>query len=269
MSTQNIKYLNSTIRYAVRGSGKAVVLLHGYLESLEIWKDFAIEIAENYQVIVIDLPGHGKSTFEPGFYTVEFMAECVNAVLEELKISKTVIIGHSMGSYAMMAFAEKYPQKLAGIGFFHSITWADLPEKKEARVREIELVKLGKKNLICNVNIPKSFADDNLTRFKDEIEWAKEIALNTPDDGIIAALTAMKNRKDRTLLLEKLTIPVFFAIGKKDNYIPMEKNMAITTLPIIKYVVMFEHSGHMAFIEERDMAVDEIEHFLETCNWGN
>ncbi len=265
MKIKKIIFKTKTVRFAAQGKGKAVVLLHGYLESLEIWNGFADELAKKFQVIAIDLLGHGKSDTINGEASVELMAESIKAVLDYLKIEKAVIIGHSMGGYAMLAFAEMYPEKTIGISLFHSITWDDLPEKREARDREIELVKQGKKNLIINVNIPKSFADDNLEKFKAQLEKAKHIGSETSDEGIIAALNAMKARKDRTYILEKIKVPVFFAIGKKDNYIPVDKLMRLTLLPKKKYVAFFENSGHMGFIEEKDYALDEIENFLEMC----
>lgn len=262
---QKVGFHSTAIRYAHIGAGLPVVLLHGYLESLDIWDSFAEELSKNYHVIAIDLPGHGQSGTIVGKVTVELMAESVAHVLDHLQIEKAVIIGHSMGGYAMLAFAELWPERLLGIGLFHSVSWADLPEKREARDREIELIKLGKKQLICNANVPKSFAGDNLETFSFQVERAKEIALKNPDDGIIAVLNAMKIRKDRTLILKDTIVPVFFAIGKKDNYIPVEKILPLTMLPERKHIAVFENSGHMAFIEEKDVAIDEISQFLAMC----
>jgi pimeloyl-ACP methyl ester carboxylesterase len=262
---QKIAFHSSFVRYAVQGDGLPVVLLHGYLESLEIWNGFAEELSKSNLVITIDLPGHGQSGIINGKVTVEIMAEAVAHVLDHLKIEKAVIIGHSMGGYAVLAFAELWPERLLGIGMFHSISWADLPEKREARDREIELVKLGKKQLICNINVPKSFADDNLETYSFQVARAKEIAINNPDEGIIAVLNAMKARKDRTSVLQNTSVPVFFAIGKKDNYIPVEKILALAMLPARRHVAIFENSGHIAFIEEKEIAIDEISEFLAMC----
>ena len=265
MQTRVISFKSVNIRYSAQGKGDAVVLLHGYLESLEIWNGFAEDLAKNYLVIAIDLPGHGQTGIVSDDLTVEQMAECVKAVLFHLSIENAVIIGHSMGGYATLAFAKMWPENVQGIGLFHSISWADLPEKREARDKEIELIKQGKKQLIFNLNIPRGFADDNLEKFKAEVDFALLIASSTSDAGIIASLNAMKTRKDRTNLLEKLEVPVFFGIGMKDNYIPAEKLLAITSLPDRKQVSVFENSGHMGFIEERALAVDEMDSFLKMC----
>lgn len=267
MAIKNINYKSTNIRFSDNGNGRCLVLLHGYLESLEIWNGFAEELSKKFRVIAIDLPGHGQSGTFNGSASVEQMGEAVKAVLDFLRINKLVIIGHSMGGYAMLAFAEFWPEKLSGLGLFHSITWADLPEKREARDREIELVKQGKKNLICNANVPKGFADDNLEKFKTAVERAKAIAINTPEEGIIAALNGMKTRPDRTFILEKAEVPVFFAVGKKDNYIPVEKLLALTLKSKQKYVSILENSGHMSFIEEQEFAIDEMEQFLGKLNF--
>jgi pimeloyl-ACP methyl ester carboxylesterase len=265
MSIQKIPFKSTTVRFATHGKGKAVVLLHGYLESLEIWNSFASELAKKFQVISIDLLGHGRSGTLNGEASVELMAESVKAVLDYLNIKKSVIIGHSMGGYSMLAFAEMYPDRILGIGLFHSITWADLPEKREARDREIELVKQGKKELVINTNIPKGFADDNLEKLGEHVNQAKKIGFATSETGIIAALNAMKARKNRTYILDKIDVPVLFVAGKKDNYIPVERLLQLTNMPKKKYVAILENSGHMGFIEEKELALDEVENFLDIC----
>ena len=265
MPIHTIKYKSANIRYKTDGQGKAVVLLHGYLESLEIWDSFATELSKTHLVISMDLHGHGESETIQNEASVEIMAEGVKAVLDYLKIEKVVMIGHSMGGYAVLAFAELWPGLLLGFGLFHSISWGDLPEKKIARDREIELIKEGKKQLIVNVNIPRGFADDNLEKFKTEVDRAIAIASKTTDDGVIAALNALKSRPDRTHILEKAEVPVYFAVGMKDNYIPVEKLLNLSKLPKNKQITVFENSGHMAFIEEQAYALDEIEVFLRTC----
>jgi pimeloyl-ACP methyl ester carboxylesterase len=265
MNIQIIPFNTTEVRFASKGEGKAIVLLHGYLESLEIWDGFADELANKFRVIAIDLLGHGKSGTINGKADVELMAESIKAVLDHLKVEKAIIIGHSMGGYAMLAFAEMFPDRLLGIGLFHSITWADLPEKRLARDHEIELVQQGMKHSFINANVQKGFADDNLDRLKDEVEQAKIIGSGTSDEGIIAALNAMKSRKDRTFLLEKIQVPVLFVIGKKDNYIPFDKLMQLTRLPEKKYVAILENSGHMGFIEEMEHGIDEIENFMQMC----
>jgi pimeloyl-ACP methyl ester carboxylesterase len=258
----NLDFKNTKIRYYDSGKGSPVVLLHGYLESLNIWDDFARSLSDKFRVITVDLPGQGKSLIDGEISTMELMAECVNAVLLHLRINSAAIIGHSMGGYATLAMVEMYPEKVSAFGLFHSISWEDTDEKKKNRDREIDLIRHGKQDILFNTNIPKSFANDNLEKFKNEILEAKKIASQASPQGIIAVLEGMKERKNRTYLIEQTNKPVLFVVGKKDNYIPPERLLELASKAKNKYVVVLENSGHMGFIEEKQVALDEMEFFL-------
>ncbi|MFW5700013.1 MAG: alpha/beta fold hydrolase [Bacteroidota bacterium] len=251
------------LRYSDQGKGRPLVLLHGYLESLNIWDNFVPELTNDFRVIAIDLPGHGKSTFNDDTASMEDMADAVNIVLETEEIDSAVIIGHSLGGYATLAFVDKYPDKVKGFGFIHSSPFADTDEKKANRMREIGLVESGKKELIINTNIPKAFADDNLEKFPEEVERAKKIGIQTPDKGIQAALRGMMQRADHSELLDN-EMPKLFILGKKDNYIPFDKMYPVQKKARNSQVVVFEHSGHMGFIEEKDRAVKILKEFIES-----
>ena len=153
---KQIKFQNKKINFTDEGSGNPLVLLHGFLGSLEIWKVFSTELSKKYRVICIDLPGHGKTDNFWGIHPMEFIAETVKAVLDELKIEKCVMTGHSMGGYAALSFAEKYPELLQGLCLFHSHAMPDTPEAKINRERAIKAVSLNRKGFI-NQFIPELF----------------------------------------------------------------------------------------------------------------
>lgn len=263
--TFELKYQNAQVVFKQLGIGHSVVLLHGYLESMEIWDSFAKKLSNYFKVILVDLPGHGLSTLPICPLSVDLMADMINQVLDKLHIKDTVIIGHSMGAYVALAFCEYYLEKIKGVGLFHSVPWADSAEKRQNRLREIELIKQGKKNVICNYSIANSFNSHNKIKFRKEIQRAKNIALSTSNEGIIAILNALMMRKDRTELLRKINIPVFFGLGKDDYYIPLDKILKVTEFPARKQVSIFKNSGHMAFIEEESFAIDEVKKFLTIC----
>jgi len=260
---QEIKFRDATLRFSDEGQGNAIVLLHGYLESIEIWNGFSGELAKKYRVISIDLPGHGKSGVFSKIDTMAVMADSVEHILLELGIGRAVIVGHSMGGYATLAFAEIFPEMITGFCLFHSHAMADTEEKKQNRDREIELVKAGKKMQIINTNIPKAFADDNLDTFADEVERARQIAIATPDEGIIMALIGMKSRPDRTSVLKQSSVPILFIAGRKDNYVPFELAEQHFNLSPKQDILILENSGHMGFIEEKDEALEGMMFFLD------
>lgn len=249
------------IRFETVGSGKPLVLLHGYLEALESWEEMEKELSNVHQVITMDLPGHAESTNRAPINTMDDMADGVFAVLRHLKIDSCVLVGHSMGGYATLAFAEKYPDNLAGFCLFHSSPLPDNEEKLAARDREIQLVREGRKDLLYNTNIPKMFATDNLEKFKDKVNRAKEIAAKTTEEGIISALEGMKLRPDRTNVLDS-DIPKLFILGKKDNYINYDMMYGVLQNHKNSKIATLENSGHMGFVEEKDKSLQLLREFV-------
>lgn len=245
-------YKGTEMVYSDRGEGPCLLLLHGYLESMEIWKDFAERISGRYRLIIPDLPGHGNSGIWGDTHSMEDLAGGIRALMESEGIDKIFLVGHSMGGYVVMAFADLFPEKLLGYSLMHSTCFADSDEKKENRDREISLVLCGKKRQIVLVNIPKAFSAGNVDRIPDEVEKARSIALGNTDQGIIALLRGMKLRPDRSAVLKDPSLPLLLIGGMKDNYIPVEVFENLVRLAPHAKVLRLEESGHMGFVEERE-----------------
>lgn len=259
-------FRDAKIRYQDKGTGTPVVLLHGYLESIEIWGEFAEELANHCRVISIDLPGFGLSECIGKIHTMEMMADAVNEVISELNLGKFILVGHSMGGYVSLTYAEKYSERLAGLCLLHSTPFQDNDEKKQNRNREIGLVLQGKKELIYELNIPRAFADCNLAPFAPFVDFGKNIAKNTSDQGIIAALEGMKQRADKRDFLKNTNIRVLFFIGLLDNYISPDSMEEVVNLPVNAEVVYLEKSGHMGFIEEKIQTLYSLVKFTNQHN---
>lgn len=260
-----VEFKGVQLRYTTYGSNQneAIVLLHGYLESLEIWGEFAEILSEHFYVVSLDISGHGKSGIYSAVHRMDELAESVSVVCKELKLKKVHIVGHSMGGYVALAFREKYHYMVTTCSLFHSTCYPDTKEKRENRNREIQLVKNGKKELIVNTNIPRAFADDNVNSLSNEIDKAKAIALATPDDGICAILNGMKRRPDRCNLMYDDKIPLLIIAGKKDNYIPYEVMEKIKQIGTNVEVQTLENSGHMGFIEEPEESFRILSAFFQ------
>ncbi len=247
------------------GEGFPIVLLHGYIESLNAWEKFAEELSKSYRVIAIDLPGHGNAPVFDKIHTMEFMAYYVNDILEYLHINKCVMIGHSMGGYVTMEFLSKYPEKLSGFSLFHSTPFPDSDEKKEIRDRLIAAIKQGKKVQLAKDHVEKTFAPENLNKFVEEIGFLKIIAVHTSDEATIAALEGMKVRKNHASTLTETKLPFLWIFGLKDNFIsPTAKDLL--KLPEKAEIVTLEKSGHQGYIEEQEKSLKIIKDFLKKIN---
>ncbi len=259
---KQIRFRGKILNYSIRGSGPAVLLLHGFLESMAIWETMAGSLADRFTVISIDLPGFGKSEVVDKIHSMEMMAGAAAQVLEEENTGQAVVVGHSMGGYVALAFAKKYPGKLNGLVLFHSQVAGDDTEAKLNRNRAIEFVKNSHKNFIASF-IPLLFAEENVPKFADEIESLKALAEQTSVEGICAALAGMRDRENQFALLKNLDIPVFFIVGKKDSRVPPEKVLPQLELPKNCEALILDGVGHMGFIEAREITTQALRHFAE------
>ncbi len=245
---KQIIYKNTAISYSDIGTGTAVVLLHGFLENKTMWKDLAPKLAEKNRVISIDLLGHGDSDCLGYVHSMEENAEIVKAVLSNLKIRKTIIIGHSMGGYVALAFAELYPQFIKGLVLLNSTAKEDSEERKLNRDRAIKAVKQNYINFV-RMSIVNLFSENNRDRLENEIEKVKLEALKTPLQGIIASLEGMKIRKDRQFILKESNFPKMLILGKKDGVLIYNENM--TQIKNTNAELITFPDGHMSHIENK------------------
>ncbi len=262
---RNVIFKGKSIHYKMQGQSKPVILLHGFLESQEMWDSFADSLLKEYTVIRIDLPGFGKSELVKEVHTMELMADSVKAVMDQEQIEKTVMVGHSMGGYTALAFADKYPKCLSGLCLFHSQAAADTKETKTNRDRTIKIVEQDHSEFI-SIFIPDLFAPENIQKFKTEIESLKTSAKRTSKEGIVAALKGMKARTDKLELIRKLHIPVLFIAGKKDKRIPANTIMEQALLPHHSEVLLLEDVGHMGYIEAEKETLEILCSFIKRCD---
>ena len=257
---KQLDYKNITLNYADTGKGTAIILLHGFLENSSMWDFFVGQYSKKYRVITIDLLGHGQTGCLGYVHSMEDMADAVQAVLTELRIRKAIMMGHSMGGYVALAFAELYPDVVKGIVLQNSTTRADSDERKANRDRAVVAVKQSATNFV-RMSIANLFSEENREKFATEIENLKAEAVQTPVQGIVAALEGMKIRKDREVILHFSPYPILLILGKKDQSLVYEEHAPQVEGTGVKLVTY--PFGHMAQIENRDELLKETLEFFK------
>ena len=237
---------------------RCVVLLHGYLESMLVWDEFVDLLKDKVRIVTLDLPGHGVSMVDREVHTMEYLADCVANAMETLGIKRYSVVGHSMGGYVALAMVEKYAANIESVVLLSSTTSADSQEKCDRRRREIELIKAGKKNTLARLVPHAGFAPENVKRLSSYIEDIGEMILLTEDDGVIAILAGMIERKSHGEMLRDSGVPHMFIFGRHDYYIPVEVADEMIAADPNAEVVWLEHSGHMGFYEEPELCAEAI-----------
>ncbi|WP_341652273.1 alpha/beta hydrolase [Blattabacterium cuenoti] len=257
----NIYKINSKIK----GKGIPIVLLHGFMENIEIWNSIYSSIStKKYKVISIDFPGHGKSIFteeENTVFTMEKAAEIVKKIVKKENIQKAVFVGHSMGGYVALALAEKYPEMFLGLCLLHSTTESDTLEKKKKRIQSIQLA-IHHYTLFITTSIKKLFHYEKLCSLQKQIGFVKNIASNTHIHSIISFLKGMSIRKNRTFLLKTTKFPKLYIAGLYDRILDIKKIYEETKNGNKIYFFAIP-TGHMGHIEKPKEIIKILEHFID------
>jgi len=257
-------YKNFKIHYTHQGTGNTVVLLHGFTESLNIWNEFSARLSESFQVITIDLPGHGQSECVSQVHTMEIMADCVKTVLDHVGIKQCVVIGHSLGGYAALAFAEAHPAMMKGLGLFHSNAFADSPETVKNRMRTNNLIKNNHFNFLSEF-IPSLFAPENQMKYVTEINALVRESKSMSAEAVMAANSGMAERPDRTHVLKNAAYPVLFIAGKLDTRCTIDKMMEQIGLPNDSVALIMGDVAHMGYIEAKEKTFYAVKTFVDGC----
>jgi pimeloyl-ACP methyl ester carboxylesterase len=262
-----VHFRGKKIFYSERGSGRAIVLVHGYLESSAVFDSFTTRLATKYRVISIDLPGHGSSDVYSEIHSMEFFAGVIDGLLQTLGIEKALVAGHSFGGYVTLAFLDVYSHRLAGYCLLHSHPFPDTSENIKKREREILLAMAGKKFLFYPDNIKMMFADMNLLAMYEDLERSKKIASEISTEGITAALRGMMQRSSRQAHMELGRVPCLWVLGAHDKYINCEVMKGRVKLPPSASLLILEKSGHLGFIEEEEKTAEALLGFADSLAW--
>jgi len=247
-----------------RNNTQTLVLLHGFLQNLDVWTSYVLSYMHRLRVITIDLPGHGLTDSFCDVHTTDFMAGIVKEVLNAAGVEQCVMVGHSMGGYVALAFADRYPYSVKGLGLINSHALADTPEHRQGREQVCEAVQQNRASYIVSF-VPSLFDDSRSAALSHDIKDLSDQCLETTAASIIAAQRGMGQRPSRLDVLQQLDVPFYFVYGKNDPRIPIELAVTQALLPRRAEVLLLSDVAHMAFLEEREYLKPRLLNFVLGC----
>jgi len=264
---RTIAYQTIDLNYKAHTPGSTartppLVLIHGFAEDSSVWDNQTAYLKNTHKLIIPDLPGSGRSPLLSGDTSMEDLAGAVKAVLDAEGINDCVMVGHSMGGYVTLAFAELYPQMLKAIGLFHSTSFGDSEEKKTIRRKAIDFIRKNGPGPFIKQSTPNLFSE---TSRKQHPEWINMLIERYADfhpDSLIRYYEAMIRRPDRSAVLQQFPRPVLFIIGEQDSTIPLNISLQQSHMPDVSYIYILEHAGHMGMLEEAVRSNHILEEFL-------
>ena len=258
---KEIQYEGKKIMYRLLGKGRPVMLVHGFGETGDVWQYQAELLANEFLLIIPDLPGSGGSAMVTDM-SMEGLAEVLHSIIHEENIDRCIMIGHSMGGYITLAFAEKYWNHLVAFGLFHSSAFADTEEKKATRRKGIEFIRQHGAFEFLKTSTPNLFSGITKENNKELIDRFIGSLSNFSAPSLVSYYESMMQRPDRTKVLKNSGLPVLFTMGKYDNAIPLDDGLKQCHIPEKSYIHILHQSGHMGMLEEPARACRLLGQFL-------
>jgi 3-oxoadipate enol-lactonase len=241
-----------TIAYARHGKGMPLVLLHGYPLDHSIWEPLVPFLENDFDLILPDLPGFGDSQVMGGNPSMAGYARVIASLMDMLGVPKAALVGHSMGGYVALAFAQDFPERLFGLGLVSSQVLADPPERKTARYAEArQVTEHGVMDVAYGMSVKLTAALNLQTELKDLI-------LQQQPDGLAAASRAMADRMDSSDLVMGFTLPLVLVHGLSDGLIPVERAQSIKAAVAHATLVEIPNCGHMPMLEAPGVTAEAL-----------
>ncbi|HEY8012169.1 MAG TPA: alpha/beta hydrolase [Rudaea sp.] len=278
--TQEIKTDDSTtIHVRSGGHGPAVVLIHGFGDSGDMWAPLAAELARDHTVVVPDLRGMGLSSHPAGGYDKRTQAADIRAVLTQLKIDRAAVVGHDIGTMVAYAYAARYPDKTEKLVVMDAPVpgippWDDIVNVVLNHPLwhfgfggpDAERLVAGRERIYLD-RFWNEFAGDRTkideaTRVHYAKLYARPSAMHSAFAQFLSFPTDVVDNK--ALMATKLTMPVLAIGGEKSfgvNEAVVMRNAATNVTEVV-----VPNAGHWLMEEQTAATVAAIRMFLDAKN---
>lgn len=252
---ENVQINNINLAYERRGkAGTPLILIHGYPLDHSIWDGVALLLENDFDVIIPDLRGFGKSSAVDTPYRMSDFADDIASLLDHLNIEKTMLAGHSMGGYVALAFARKYPNRINGLALVSSQALADSSEGRGKRYKTAEDVVEEGVGIVADAMVAKLSAVKKVQDFAGLLINAQSKA------GVTGALKAMAEREDSTPILPQFNFPLLLVHGDADALIPIDRAKEIKSSLPAAQLFELQGVGHMPMMEAPQKTADALKH---------
>ncbi|HEV2295777.1 MAG TPA: alpha/beta fold hydrolase [Tepidisphaeraceae bacterium] len=250
----------TTLHYQEQGTGRPLVLLHGFPLDSRIWREQIAALSDRFRVIAPDLRGFGQSK-SADMFTIESLADDVHALLAHIGALPAVVGGLSMGGYVALAYSKKYPTDLLGLVLIDTKAEGDSPQGKQGREKLIELARSQGAKAVAEQMMPKMLspgADQSRPQVKRELD---QIMNDQPPLTIEHALAGMRDRPDLVAHLPSIATPTLVIVGEHDALTPpVGAEKMSQAIPNSTYVLI-HGAGHMSPMEQPQQVTDALRKF--------
>jgi pimeloyl-ACP methyl ester carboxylesterase len=232
------------------GSGRAVVLVHGYPFNRTLWDDQVAALKDHFRVITPDLRGFGESDASDEPATMARMAQDIARLLDALDIPSAVIGGLSMGGYVVLSFYKQFANRVDALVLADTRPQADTEEGKQLRARQRDQILRDGMAETAHAMLTKLLTPESISTRPDLVNRIQKMILGTKPAGAGAALMGMATREDQTELLREVRVPTLIMVGREDPITPVQDSELMRDLINGSQLVILEDAAHVANLEQ-------------------
>ena len=240
------------------GKGFPLVLVHGFLGSSKMWKPQIDFFKDHFRIITPDLPGFGKSNKAKSHNNIQSIANLLINCLEEKKIHKFHLLGHSMGGMIVQEMAKKIGDKISKLVCYSTGPRGEMPGRFETVDESRKnLQKNGLETMARNIAKTWFIKGENAKYFDVCIETGKQTSMEAVDNSLVAfknwnGVDALKNIKNETLIIW----------GDQDKSYNFEQVQALEKNIKNSKLIIFKNCAHNVHLEQPDQFNKTIKDFL-------
>lgn len=225
--------------------GKTLIFLHGWGQNIEMMKPIANPFQTDFDIVIIDLPGHGESSEPNSILRIPDFVECIRSLVEKLKITKPTLIGHSFGGKISLLYASKYEvDKLILFGS---------PFKKEIQKLSLKTKALKQIKKMPGMKVFEEFAKKHMgsTDYKNASPIMRQILVEHVNFDI-------------TEEVKKITCPTIIVWGTNDEAVDISRAYELESLIKDAGLIVYEGCSHYAYLENLDQTIRVMGSFLRS-----
>lgn len=259
----NVSDLAMTVE--VNGDGPAVLMVHGFPLDRTMWKSVSSTLT-GWRRIIPDLRGCGLTEVPESGYSIATYADDMVALLDTLHVDRAVVCGHSMGGYIAFDLLERYPDRVRGLILVSTRATADDADGKARRDAMITRVRRDGTGFLAKEMTEKLLAPTSLQTMPDVVTQVRGVIANSQPDGVVGALSAMRDRNDVRSTLANIAVPTLVVAGSDDQLIPLPVTKFMADAIPDAHFSVIPAAGHMAPTEQPVNTSRVIKEFLEALS---
>jgi len=263
--------------YKVSGKGHPLVLIHGAWASYEWWRWQVPELSKQYQVLSLDVRGHGQSSPLKGTYSVDGFAEDLEGFLQKVEIDQTVLVGWSMGGIISMQYCLNHPSKLRALILIATRGHRNPQMKRRIMIQYLQ----ARLSLIMDFTSPRKYDRaaegfsgeqesvkrevENMfspTAPKEALDWVMADLIKNPRENYFEVAKSIWNWGAGEEL-KRINVPTLIMVGEKDSRTPPRFSRLLhAQIPGSKLVIV-KDASHCLALERPELVNEEIIRFLK------